>query len=266
MIRVFVKTNVGKWIGNRNGRIIELNHHTEQRKRFHSWTFGVNEVHTNSWIALLTHTKHGDDRNNGQFELAPHRRRISALPAAPQRRSSTSATATSPPAARSKGCPNDRQATFIHGVFDAAPIVITELANAPDWLPFVILLNGERFSLASGTVEAYRRTLDLRNGLLSRTVRWRSPYGRRHPRLQRFASLADPHTLCIRCQAIPEFEGRLEFRLAINGNTDNEAGPLALAGTGIPGWDRYPAERNPPYRHPGGERHAPGGLRRPGHL
>ena len=107
-------------------------------------------------------------------------------------------------------------------MFDAAPIVITELANAPDWLPFVILLNGERFSLASGTVEAYRRTLDLRNGLLSRTVRWRSPYGLAATlAFQRFASWPT-HILCIRCQAIPEFEGRLEFRLAINGNTDNE--------------------------------------------
>ncbi|RMD81442.1 MAG: hypothetical protein D6823_02260, partial [Chloroflexi bacterium] len=33
-----------------------------------------------------------------------------------------------------EGYPNDRRATFIHGVFDDAPIVVTELANAPDWL------------------------------------------------------------------------------------------------------------------------------------
>src|SRR5512147_190722 len=34
-----------------------------------------------------------------------------------------------------EGYPNDHRATFIHGVFDDAPIVFTELANAPDWLP-----------------------------------------------------------------------------------------------------------------------------------
>ena len=34
-----------------------------------------------------------------------------------------------------EGYPGARGATFIHGVFDAAPIVVTELANAPDWLP-----------------------------------------------------------------------------------------------------------------------------------
>ena len=37
--------------------------------------------------------------------------------------------------------PGDRRATFIHGVFDDAPIVFTELANAPDYLPITIYLN-----------------------------------------------------------------------------------------------------------------------------
>jgi kojibiose phosphorylase len=122
-----------------------------------------------------------------------------------------------------EGYPGDRRATFIHGVFDDAPIAFTELANAPDWLPFVVLLNGERFSLATGTLEAYRRTLDLRNGVLSRTVRWRSASGAIATiAFQRFISLADPHTLFIRCRVIPEFEGTLEFRAALNANTDNE--------------------------------------------
>ena len=44
-----------------------------------------------------------------------------------------------------EGYPADRRATFIHGVFDAVPISVVELANAPDWLPFTILLDGERF-------------------------------------------------------------------------------------------------------------------------
>ena len=122
-----------------------------------------------------------------------------------------------------EGYPNDHRATFIHGVFDDVPISFTELANAPDWLPFIVLLNGERFSLANGTVEAYQRTLDLRNGLLTRTVRWRSPSGYTAAiTFQRFASLSDPHTLLIRCQVTPEFEGEIELRAGLNGNTDNE--------------------------------------------
>src|SRR5258707_8292731 len=90
----------------------------------------------------------------------------------------------------------DRRATFIHGVFDAAPIVVTELANAPDWLPFSVHLNGpnrERFALDRGTLESYRRSLDLRSGLLTREVRWRSPGGQGfNPLFDLFASLAPP--------------------------------------------------------------------------
>ncbi len=122
-----------------------------------------------------------------------------------------------------EGYPGDRRATFIHGVFDAAPVVITELANAPDWLPLSVHLDGERFSLAAGTVEAHHRSLDLRTGTLTRTVRWRSPQGRGATlTFERFASLADEHVLWLRCRVVPDFAGELEVRAALNGCTDNE--------------------------------------------
>lgn len=122
-----------------------------------------------------------------------------------------------------EGYPGDSRATFLHGVFDQAPIVFTELANAPDWLPLVVLLNGERFSLASGTVEAFERILDLRNGLLGRRVHWRSPSGlRARLEFQRFASLAEPHNVLVRCQVIPMFDGEVEFRASLNGSMDNQ--------------------------------------------
>jgi kojibiose phosphorylase len=122
-----------------------------------------------------------------------------------------------------EGYPNDRRATFIHGVFDAAPIVFTELANAPDWLPVTIYLNNERFSMDSGTIESFQRTLDLRTGLLTRIVRWRSPSGTAATlTFERFASLADEHMLYIRCRVTPEFAGIVEFRAGLNGNMHND--------------------------------------------
>ncbi len=122
-----------------------------------------------------------------------------------------------------EGYPDERRTTFIHGVFDDAPIVFTELANVPDWLFFEVYLNGERFSLERGRVEHYERRLWLRNGLLSRRVRWISPGGLRATLIfERFTSLANEHTLFLRCQVIPEFEGEIEFRAALNGNMDNE--------------------------------------------
>lgn len=122
-----------------------------------------------------------------------------------------------------EGYPDDRRATFIHGVFDDVPLVFTELANAPDWLPLQIYLNGQRFSLDVGKVEHFERHLDLRTGLLTRTVRWCSPSGDRATLVfERFASLADQHLLCLRCQVTPEFEGELEIRASLNGTMDND--------------------------------------------
>ena len=122
-----------------------------------------------------------------------------------------------------EGYPGDHRATFIHGVFDKAPIVFTELANAPDWLPVTIYLNDERFSMDTGTIESFQRTLDLRTGLLTRVVRWRSPSGITATlTFERFASLADEHMLYIRCRVTPEFAGTVEFRAGLNGNMHNE--------------------------------------------
>ncbi len=122
-----------------------------------------------------------------------------------------------------EGYLDDHRATFVHGVFDSAPIVFTELANAPDWLPLTIVVNGERFSMASGLLESYERTLDLRTGILTRKVDWRSPAGDRVKiTFERFTSLAEEHTLFLRCRVIPEFYGEVEFRASLNGNMHNE--------------------------------------------
>jgi len=107
-----------------------------------------------------------------------------------------------------EGYPADRRGTFIHGVFDPAPIVFTELANAPDYLPITVYLNQERFSLDSGTIESFSRSLDLRTGVLTRKVRWRSPSGLAATlTLERFTSLAEEHLLYLRCRVTPEFAG-----------------------------------------------------------
>src|SRR5947199_10813610 len=68
-------------------------------------------------------------------------------------------------------------ATLIHGVFDDAPIVETELANAPDWLPLVPIIGDERVQLDIGQLLSYERGLHLRNGVLSRRFRWQSSAG-----------------------------------------------------------------------------------------
>jgi len=122
-----------------------------------------------------------------------------------------------------EGYPDDWPATLVHGVFDDAPRVHTELANVPNWLPLVLFVNGERFRMDRGTLLSYRRDLNLRAGTLTRTVRWRSPAGHTVDlAIERFASLADPHLLGIRYRVTTlDFEGRLEFRAGLDGHVDN---------------------------------------------
>jgi len=69
-------------------------------------------------------------------------------------------------------------ATLIHGVYNDVPVVYTELANCPDWLPLAVIVNGERFRLDSGEILSYERQLDLCRGILSRRSALRSPSGK----------------------------------------------------------------------------------------
>jgi kojibiose phosphorylase len=141
-----------------------------------------------------------------------------------------------------EGYPGDRRATFLHGVFDAAPIVVTELANAPDWLPLSVRVapagsdRFERFSLAHGQLRRYQRTLDLGCGLLAREADWTAPNGcGLTVSFERFAALDQPHTMLLRCRLVPDFAGTVQLRAALNGHVHNEG---LLHWTGVDqGWD-----------------------------
>ena len=119
--------------------------------------------------------------------------------------------------------PEDQRTTFVHGIFDDLPVVFTELVNFPDWLELEIFLAGERFSLADGELLAFERHLNLRNGLLTRTLRWRSPQGRTtQMEFQRFTSLADVHLACMQVAVTPEdYSGKVELRSGLDGGADN---------------------------------------------
>jgi kojibiose phosphorylase len=114
-------------------------------------------------------------------------------------------------------------ATFIHGVYDEVPVVYTELVNCPDWLPLLVTINGDRFRLDQGEILNYNRQLDVRRGVLSRSVRWRSPTGSTIDlQFERFASIADEHVLGQRCQVTPlDFDGLIEIQASINGYPEN---------------------------------------------
>jgi trehalose/maltose hydrolase-like predicted phosphorylase len=123
-----------------------------------------------------------------------------------------------------EGYPQALPATLVHGVYDDVPVIYTELVNCPDWLSLVVSVNGERFRLDRGNILRYERQLDLRHGLLRRSVRWRSPTGETLDlQFERFASLADRHVLGLRCQITPiDFSGTIEVQSSLNGYPENQ--------------------------------------------
>ncbi len=123
-----------------------------------------------------------------------------------------------------EGNPGEQAITLVHGLFDDVPLVHTELVNAPNWLDFTVFIAGERFRMDLGTVLDYRRDLDLRTGVLTRTVRWQSPAGHTLDlAFERFTSLADEHVLGIRCRVTSvDFNGAVEFRAGVSGHVDND--------------------------------------------
>jgi kojibiose phosphorylase len=115
-------------------------------------------------------------------------------------------------------------ATLIHGVYNDVPVVYTELANCPDWLTLAVIVDGNYFRLDSGDILSYERQLDLYRGILSRRVRWRSPSGKTLDlNFERFASCADEHVVCLRCQITPvDFDGSIKVQASLNGYPENQ--------------------------------------------
>ena len=96
-----------------------------------------------------------------------------------------------------------------------------QMLSLPELFGGAITLGGETFSMDKGVLEFFRRTLNMRNGLLSRHVVWVSPQGRR-TRLQfdRFLSAAVPHLAMQQVSVIPEnWSGHAELRFKLDGDT-----------------------------------------------
>jgi len=123
-----------------------------------------------------------------------------------------------------EGYPKELPTTLISGLYDDIPLVYTELANCPDWLSMVVTIDGERFGLDSGEILQYERLLDLRHGVLRRSLRWRSPIGNTVDiKFERFASLADQQVLALICHVTPvDFSGKIEVNSRINDYPDNQ--------------------------------------------
>jgi alpha,alpha-trehalose phosphorylase len=75
---------------------------------------------------------------------------------------------------------------YINGFYESEEIVYGEklygfpdrsqsILNVIDTQKIIIKINGEKFSLFSGKVLFYKRKLNIRSGIVTRTIEWESP-------------------------------------------------------------------------------------------
>ena len=97
-----------------------------------------------------------------------------------------------------EGRPGEDAASFMHGVWDDMPVSRTELANLPRWWGMDLWVNGARLG-RDGTPGDGVWSLDLRTGLLTRTLTW-IPDASTEVALtdERFCSLGQPHAAAVR--------------------------------------------------------------------
>ncbi|MEV4248167.1 hypothetical protein AB0J63_32730 [Streptosporangium canum] len=101
------------------------------------------------------------------------------------------------------------------------------LVNVPNWLPLTFRADGGDW-LAPGGAEilAQRHTLDMRRGVLTRSLRVCDPRGRiTRMEQHRLVSMDDPHLAALSMTLVPEnWDGTLEVRSALDGRVTGPGG------------------------------------------
>jgi trehalose/maltose hydrolase-like predicted phosphorylase len=112
---------------------------------------------------------------------------------------------------------------YVAGVFDSFAGEVTELGNVPDWLAFDITCAGDQFSVASGVVRSFVRSLDMRQGIVHREVEWEGGEGRRtRLTFERLVSVVDLHEAALRVTVEPlNYAGEIVIRSGLNGQVTN---------------------------------------------
>ncbi|MEA3431423.1 MAG: glycosyl hydrolase family 65 protein [candidate division WOR-3 bacterium] len=116
--------------------------------------------------------------------------------------------------------------TFFAGVFDRTLEVKTSLANAPDWTNLKLTADNETISFEKGKLLEYKRTLDMRRGILHERIRWESPK-RKITRIEtvRLVHLEEKHEGLVYGRLMPEnYSGNIIMEGGINGYVFSSTG------------------------------------------
>ena len=121
--------------------------------------------------------------------------------------------------------------TYVAGLYNRLQTTIAgrtveneDLVNVPNWLPLRFrLAGGPWFDIADAEVLHHRLELDLRHGMLTRSLRWRDGGGRRTSMAQRrVVSMKDPHLAGLETVFTAEnWSGTLEVWSGLDGQITN---------------------------------------------
>ncbi len=113
---------------------------------------------------------------------------------------------------------------LVCGTFDQfAPSVVNELPNAADMTAIELWIDGDRFTLERGTIDAYCRQLNIRTAELTRDVCWTSPKGAKvQLKFRRVVSLSRLHDFALQVEITP-LSGDVKVRVTsgIDGRMTN---------------------------------------------
>ncbi len=112
------------------------------------------------------------------------------------------------------------------------PWPYTAMIAVPEIFNCSITLADEVFDPLGGELVSYRRELDMRTGVLSRWITWKSPKGRTtRLHFERFLSMSDVHTACQRIDVTAvDWSGVMAMEFSIDGRvqTPFRPGPVTL--------------------------------------
>ena len=126
------------------------------------------------------------------------------------------------------------EGNFVNGFYESehirygeanfgSPLLSQSLLNLPNLKETRVLLDGELFSMKEGSVEEYKRTLHMKEGVLERTLVWTSPKGKKTKiRISRLVSFARKNIMVIRYEVTPlNYSGSIEFVSKLSADVEN---------------------------------------------
>lgn len=141
------------------------------------------------------------------------------------------------------------EGTYLNGFYDTEPIRYPENAyglarvnefmlNVPNAKRVAVVVDGERFALDTGRVVAYERTLNLKTGLVVRTVEWETAGGKRlRIASRRLVAFERKHVAALEYAVTPlNFAGTVRILADIDADVTNlQAGDDPRVGSALTG-------------------------------